>query len=455
MGLGKTIQIIAFLSGMFDAELIRSVLLILPATLLNNWAKEFAKWTPGLRVKAFHGTNKAEQNGYLERIQSRKGILLTTYQMFLNNWKQLSSFGGKERTKDELQKKKPEHPNHLPENQSEDVAPVMPSLPRKNEFIVWVFLAPVQEEIYRNFISLEHIKELLLSTRSPLAELTILKKLCDHPRLLSNQACSQLGLEASNYSEEEVGENEPSELPDMQRSIEHISDEMLIQESGKLSVLVALLERLQYEGHRTLVFSLSQKMLDIIERVLTHRGFKLMRIDGTVTQLAEREKRIGMFQKCADYSVFLLTTQVGGTGLALTAASRVVIFDPSWNPATDAQAVDRAYRIGQKENVIIYQLITCGTVEEKIYRKQVFKDSLIRQSTGDKKNPYRYFTMQELKELFILEDTRSSATQLQLQFLHATQRKTDTELDEHIAYLHTLDIFGISDHDLMYTGDST
>ncbi|KAG8144439.1 hypothetical protein E2320_012950 [Naja naja] len=563
MGLGKTIQIIAFLSGMFDAELIRSVLLILPATLLSNWAKEFAKWTPGLRVKVFHGTNKAERNRYLKRIQSRKGILLTTYQMLLNNWQQLSSFGGKEfvwdyiildeahkiktpsakttkslhaipsknrilltgtpvqnnlkelwtlfdfacqgsllgtmktfrmeyetpitrarakdatpgekalglkisenlmsiikpyflrRTKDELQqKKKLEHPNHLPENQSEGVAPVMPSLPRKNEFIVWVFLAPVQEEIYRNFISLEHIKELLLSTRSPLAELNILKKLCDHPRLLSNRACSQLGLEASNYSEEAVGENEPSELPDMKRSIEHVSDEMLIQESGKLSVLVGLLERLQYEGHRTLVFSLSRKMLDIIERVLTHRGFKLMRIDGTVTQLAEREKRIGMFQKGADYSVFLLTTQVGGTGLTLTAASRVVIFDPSWNPATDAQAADRAYRIGQKENVIIYRLISCATVEEKIYRRQVFKDSLIRQSTGDEKNPFRYFTMQELKELFILEDTRRSATQLQLQSLHATQRKTDTELDEHIAYLHMLDIFGISDHDLMYTRET-
>uniref|UniRef100_A0A8C6YGQ6 DNA excision repair protein ERCC-6-like n=1 Tax=Naja naja TaxID=35670 RepID=A0A8C6YGQ6_NAJNA len=489
MGLGKTIQIIAFLSGMFDAELIRSVLLILPATLLNNWAKEFAKWTPGLRVKVFHGSNKAERNRNLERIQSRKGILITTYQMLLNNWQQLSSFGGKEFVWDYIildeahkiktpsakttkslhaipsknrilltgtpvqnnlnelwalfdfacqgsllgtmktfrmeyetpitrarQKKKLEHPNHLPENQSEDVAPVMPSLPRKNEFIVWVFLAPVQEEIYRNFISLEHIKELLLSTRSPLAELNILKKLCDHPRLLSNRACSQLGLEASNYSEEAVGENEPSELPDMKRSIEHVSDEMLIQESGKLSVLVGLLERLQYEGHRTLVFSLSRKMLDIIERVLTHRGFKLMRIDGTVTQLAEREKRIGMFQK------------VGGTGLTLTAASRVVIFDPSWNPATDAQAADRAYRIGQKENVIIYRLISCATVEEKIYRRQVFKDSLIRQSTGDEKNPFRYFTMQELKELFILEDTRSSATQLQLQFLHATQRKTDTEL---------------------------
>ncbi|XP_058053055.1 DNA excision repair protein ERCC-6-like [Ahaetulla prasina] len=563
MGLGKTIQVIAFLSGMFDAELIRSVLLILPATLLNNWVKEFAKWTPGLRVKVFHGTNKTERNRSLERIQRRKGILLTTYQMLLNSWPQLSSFRGEEfvwdyiildeahkiktpsakttkslyaipsknrilltgtpvqnnlkelwalfdfacqgsllgtsktfrmeyenpitrarakdatpgekalglkisenlmsiikpyflrRTKDELQKKKKvELPNHLSENQRKDVVPTMPSLPRKNEFIVWAFLSPIQEEIYRNFISLDHIKELLLSTRSPLAELTVLKKLCDHPRLLSNRACSQLGLEASNYSEQEVGENEPSELPDMKRSIGHVSDEMLIQESGKLSFLVALLERLRDEGHRTLVFSLSRKMLDIIERVLTHRGFKLMRIDGTVTHLVEREKRIGMFQNNGDYSVFLLTTQVGGVGLTLTAASRVVIFDPSWNPATDAQAVDRAYRIGQKENVIIYRLITCGTVEEKIYRRQVFKDSLIRQSTGDKKNPYRYFTMQELKELFILEDTRSSATQLQLQSLHATQRKTDTELDEHIAYLHMLEIFGISDHDLMYTRET-
>ncbi|KAK9393462.1 DNA excision repair protein ERCC-6-like [Crotalus adamanteus] len=245
MGLGKTVQIIAFLSGMFDAELIRSVLLVLPTTLLNNWVKEFAKWTPGLRVKVFHGTSKAERNRYLERIQRRNGVLLTTYQMVLNNWQQLSSFDGKEfvwdyiildeahkiktpsakttksvhaipsknrilltgtpvqnnlkelwalfdfacqgsllgtiktfrmeyenpitkarekdatpgekalglkisenlmsiikpyflrRTKNELQKKKKtELPNHLPEDQSKGVAPAMPSLPRKNEFII-------------------------------------------------------------------------------------------------------------------------------------------------------------------------------------------------------------------------------------------------------------------------------------------------------------------------------
>ncbi|XP_050166743.1 DNA excision repair protein ERCC-6-like [Myiozetetes cayanensis] len=560
MGLGKTIQVIAFLSGMFDAELIQHVLLIMPTTLVSSWLAEFARWTPGLRVKEFHGTSKAERTRNLERIQRRNGIVITSYNMLINNWKQLSSCHEEEfvwdyiildeahkikcssnkttkcayaipaqhrvlltgtpvqnnlremwslfdfacqgsllgtaktfkmeyenpitrgREKDAtpgekalglkisenlmaiikpyfLRRTKEDIKNYsadkadapLPEDPSENRAPVMPSLTRKNDFVVWVYLAPVQEEIYRNFLCLDHVKEVLMTARSPLAELTVLKKLCDHPRLLSERACIQLGLE-----EQENFVQDPRSEADMlsgANKIDHLSDETMIQESGKMQFLVGLLERLREEGHRTLVFSQSRKMLDIIELVLSRRQFRILRIDGTVTHLTEREKRINAFQSNTNYSVFLLTTQVGGVGITLTAASRVVIFDPSWNPATDAQAVDRAYRIGQKENVVIYRLITCGTVEEKIYRRQVFKDSLIRQTTGDKKNPFRYFTKQELRELFTLEDTRTSVTQVQLQSLHATQRKSDTQLDEHIAYLHSLAMFGISDHDLIYTKD--
>ncbi len=81
----------------------------------------------------------------------------------------------------------------------------------------------------------------------------------------------------------------------------------------------------------------------------------------------------------------------------------------------------------------------------------MFKDSLIRQTTGDKKNPFRYFSKQELHELFKLEDTRSSTTQQQLQVMHAQNRRSDTSLDHHIARLHTMEMFGISDHDLMFT----
>ncbi|XP_063793111.1 DNA excision repair protein ERCC-6-like [Pseudophryne corroboree] len=546
MGLGKTIQVIGFLSGMFDAELVNFILLIMPTTLISNWVKEFEKWTPGMRVNEFHGTSKKERSRNLEKIQRKGGVLITTYQMLINNWQQLSTYNGREFTWDYIildeahkiktsstktakscsaipaknrilltgtpvqnnlhemwalfdfacqgtllgtsktfkmeyenpitrAREKDSTPGEkalglkISENlmkiiqpyflrrtkndvQSKKVAdqqtkesnidvPTMPSLTRKNDFIIWVYLSPIQEDVYRKFISLDQIKELLMTTRSPLAELNILKKLCDHPRLLSARACVQLGLEGDGTEENAL---------EAITKYDHLSDEALIEESGKLMLLIDLLHKLKDEGHRTLVFSQSRKMLDMIDRILNNRSFKVLRVDGTVS-LFDRQKRISTFQSNRSFSVLLLTTQVGGVGLTLTAADRVVIFDPSWNPATDAQAVDRAYRIGQQENVVIYRLITCGTVEEKIYRRQIFKDSLIRQTTGDKKNPFRYFSKQELKELFSLEDTRTSSTQIQLQNMHSSQRKTDTNLDEHIAYLHTLEIFGISDHDLIYT----
>ncbi|XP_073321471.1 DNA excision repair protein ERCC-6-like [Pagrus major] len=567
MGLGKTIQVISFLSGMYDNELVKHTLLVMPTSLITNWTKEFAKWTPGMRVKEFHGTSKGERTRNLEKVQRRGGVIITTYTMLMNNWQQLSSYHGKEftwdfmildeahkikttttktaksataipsknrvlltgtpvqnnlkemwalfdfacqgtllgtaktfkteyenpitrarekdatpgekalgsrmsenlmaiikpyflrRTKAEVQKKKMNGAHQCKEEDTDkkdsqvpdhpkDSGAVMPTLTRKNDLIVWTYLSSVQEDIYRQFISLDHIKELLMTTRSPLAELNILKKLCDHPRLLSAAAIAKLGLEESTAESQQSDDTETDA-----HSNANIPDNTLISESGKLVFLFALLERLRQEGHRTLVFAHYRKVLDIIERILGNRGFKVMRLDGTITQIAERERRISQFQTDESYSVFLLTTQVGGVGITLTAANRVVIYDPSWNPATDAQAVDRAYRIGQTENVVIYRLITCGTVEEKIYRRQVFKDSLIRQNTGDKKNPFRYFSKQELKELFTLEDTRSSSTQMQLQALHSRHRRTDPELDEHIAHLHAMEMFGITDHDLMFSLD--
>uniref|UniRef100_A0A8C6TB48 Excision repair cross-complementation group 6-like n=1 Tax=Neogobius melanostomus TaxID=47308 RepID=A0A8C6TB48_9GOBI len=555
MGLGKTIQVISFLSGMYDAEHVKSTVLVVPTSLITNWTKEFAKWTPGMRVKEYHGPSKSERTRNLEKVQRRGGVLVTTYNMLLNNWQTLASHRGAEftwdymildeahkikssatktaksataipsknrllltgtpvqnnlremwalfdfacqgtllgtaktfkteyenpitrarekdatpgekalgsrmsenlmaiicphflrRTKAEVQHAKPsvslrENGNQSKNSEDETSGAKMPKLTRKNDLIVWTYLSAVQEDVYRQFLSLDQIKELLMTTKSPLAQLTILKKLCDHPRLLSAVAMSKLGLDESEAADSEG---------DSGHDIANVPDDTLISESGKMVFLFALLERLREEGHRTLVFAHYRKVLDIIEKILNNRGYRVLRMDGTITHTAERERRITLFQKDRSYTVFLLTTQVGGVGITLTAASRVVIYDPSWNPATDAQAVDRAYRIGQKENVVVYRLITCGTVEEKIYRRQVFKDSLIRQNTGDKKDPFRYFSKQELRELFTLEETKSSSTQLQLQTMHSRQRRTDAELDEHIAHLHAMEMFGISDHDLMFS----
>ncbi|XP_062566324.1 DNA excision repair protein ERCC-6-like [Saccostrea cucullata] len=326
----------------------------------------------------------------------------------------------------------------------------MPSMTRKNDLILWLFLTPDQQRIYSDFLSLDSVKELLMTKKSPLVALTVLKKICDHPRLLSRRACAQLGLDGEHALDDSALESEEGHQC-AANQIKNMPDNVLIQESGKLIIIMDLLDQMKREGHRCLVFSQSRKMLDIIQQLISNRGHKVMRLDGTITQLSERDRRIATFQEDMSYSVFLLTTQVGGVGLTLTAADRVIIYDPSWNPATDAQAVDRVFRIGQDKNVVIYRLITCGTVEEKIYRRQIFKDSITRQTTGNSKNPYRYFTKQELRELFTLDNPRISKTQQQLEEMHSHQRNTDSSLDAHIAFLYSLEIFGISDHDLMFT----
>lgn len=133
------------------------------------------------------------------------------------------------------------------------------------------------------------------------------------------------------------------------------------------------MENFHEEGKRVLIFSMSKKMLNLIESIIQQgyfgKGkFKHIRIDGD-TEIQSREQMCIDFNK--DPSIFcaLLTTKVGGFGLNLTGADRAIILDPDWNPANDNQAVDRVFRIGQKKDVIVYRLVTMGTIEEKIYRR--------------------------------------------------------------------------------------
>ncbi|KAM1200979.1 hypothetical protein ACFX2I_017177 [Malus domestica] len=120
--------------------------------------------------------------------------------------------------------------------------------------------------------------------------------------------------------------------------------------------------------------------------------------------------------------IFLLTSQVGGLGLTLTRADRVIVVDPAWNPSTDNQSVDRAYRIRQNKDVIVYRLMTCGTVEEKIYRKQIYKGGLFKTATEHKEQKNRFGTL-DLRELFSLpkEGFDVSLTQQQLYEEHDRQ----------------------------------
>jgi len=157
-------------------------------------------------------------------------------------------------------------------------------------------------------------------------------------------------------------------------------DPTRIDEPGaKLEVLLEQLEEVIDEGHKVLVFSQFTSFLAILRRQLDARGTVYEYLDGKTT---DRQARVVRFQEDQDCKLFLVSLKAGGQGLNLTAADYIYILDPWWNPAVEAQAVDRAHRIGQTRRVFAYRLIARDTVEEKILalqdRKRELADSIVR-----------------------------------------------------------------------------
>uniref|UniRef100_A0A1J3DHY9 Protein CHROMATIN REMODELING 24 n=1 Tax=Noccaea caerulescens TaxID=107243 RepID=A0A1J3DHY9_NOCCA len=323
-------------------------------------------------------------------------------------------------------------------------------LSKKDEIVVWLRLTACQRQLYEAFLN----SEIVLSAfdGSPLAALTILKKICDHPLLLTKRAAEDVleGME-STLTQEEAGVAE--------RLAMHIADNVDTDDfqtkndsiSCKLSFIMSLLENLIPEGHRVLIFSQTRKMLNLIQDSLTSNGYSFLRIDGT-TKAPDRLKTVEEFQSGHVAPIFLLTSQVGGLGLTLTKADRVIVVDPAWNPSTDNQSVDRAYRIGQTKDVIVYRLMTSATVEEKIYRKQVYKGGLFKTAT-EHKEQIRYFSQQDLRELLSLPKGGFdvSPTQQQLYEEHYNQIRLDETLESHVKFLETLGIAGVSHHSLLFS----
>jgi SNF2 family DNA or RNA helicase len=152
-----------------------------------------------------------------------------------------------------------------------------------------------------------------------------------------------------------------------------VSDE----DSAKLVATLELIEELHAEGHKVLLFSQFVRMLEILRQRLVEREIPHHWLTGATQNRAEV---VRAFQEDQAASVFLLSLKAGGSGLNLTAASYVILYDPWWNPAVEAQAIDRAHRIGQTQPVMAYRMITRGTIEEKILtlqqKKQMMADHL-------------------------------------------------------------------------------
>jgi SNF2 family DNA or RNA helicase len=152
------------------------------------------------------------------------------------------------------------------------------------------------------------------------------------------------------------------------------------------------------ENHKILVFSQFVKSLEIIKEHCEKNNYKYSYIDGSTK---ERKKQIDEFQNQDDINVFLLSLKAGGVGINLTAADYVIIFDPWWNPAVEAQAIDRSHRIGQTKKVIAYKLIVKDTVEEKILKLQEKKKKLVSEIVTEESSFFKALKKEDVLDLFL------------------------------------------------------
>ena len=269
---------------------------------------------------------------------------------------------------------------------------VAADLPKKSEQVLFCQLTKLQREAYELFLSSRDFDAIMGGKRQVLYGVDILRKICNHPDLQDHKHLS------------------------VKPSYDYGSP----AKSGKMKVVGGLLEWWKETGHKTLLFAQHRIMLDILEKYIrSMSGMKYRRMDGN-TPIQHRQSMVDEFNTDPNLHVFLLTTKVGGLGINLTGADRVIIFDPDWNPSTDQQARERAWRLGQKREVEIYRLMTAGTIEEKIYHRQIFKQFLTNKILKDPKQR-QTFHLSDLHDLFSL-GTDDAPTQTSTMFQNAQVR---------------------------------
>ena len=168
------------------------------------------------------------------------------------------------------------------------------------------------------------------------------------------------------------------------------------EESAKVDVLLERLGEIAEEGHKALVFSQFTSLLSIVKDRLQIARIPYEYLDG---RTRNREERVARFQEDPRVPVFLISLKAGGTGLNLTAASYVFLLDPWWNPATEAQAIDRAHRMGQERPVLACRLVAHGTVEERILELQERKRGLAEAVIRSDDTGIRSLTRDDLEQL--------------------------------------------------------
>jgi superfamily II DNA or RNA helicase len=430
MGLGKTVQTLCLLQSLKEQGETLPTLLVMPTSLLYNWEMEAKKFTPQLRVLVYSGPQREKLQAQIGKVdlflcsfgmvrsdidwfekQSFSYVILDESQAIKNPlanitkavqklnakfrlvmtgtplenstmdlWSQMNFvntglLGTQRYFKDSFQipiekkadgdQKKRLYFLIKPYLLRREKRQVAADLPEKMESITYCAMSEEQERLYdktKSFyrdILLKQIKDegLQKSRFSVLQGLTKLRQLANHPALC---------------------------------------EEGFTGESGKMEAVLEKLETVLEQHHKVLIFSQFVQHLGLIRRALDERGIAYAYLDGSTS---DRMGQVESFQKDDGQSVFLISLKAGGVGLNLTAADYVFLLDPWWNPAAEAQAIDRAHRIGQKKKVFTYKFISKETVEEKILSLQQRKLDLANDLVTSDESILRALSEDEVLDL--------------------------------------------------------
>jgi superfamily II DNA or RNA helicase len=407
MGLGKTVQILALLLHQRRAGR-GQALVVAPTSVCENWRREIERFAPSLRARPYLGAGREREIVDL----SPDDVVLTSYPILQQDAEVLQSLRFGTAVLDEAQLIKNAESlrakaalglnarmrvaatgtpveNHLGDLYSV-FRFVMPSLVGSWAKFAERFGGDVQADATRTralrrliqpFV-LRRTKAQVLDDLPPLTEIQRTVTLSG-PELQLYEAVRRTAVAKLN----EVGESAVgrvqvlAEITRLRRICCHprLADPSTDAGSSKLACFVELMEELTQGRHRALVFSQFVDMLALVRELCVQRGVAYQYLDGS-TPAKQRTAAVDAFQ-AGDGDVFLISLRAGGFGLNLTAADYVIHLDPWWNPAVEAQASDRAHRLGQIRPVTVYRLVTAGTVEERIVelhrRKRDLADSLL------------------------------------------------------------------------------
>ncbi len=407
MGLGKTVQTLALLQSQKESEASGATLLVMPTSLVYNWEMEAKKFTPKLKTFTYTGTNR-EKNP--EKF-AKYDIIITSYGIVRLDIDLLKKYRFNYVILDESQAIKNPTSNIAKavrelnsrnrliltgtplENSTMDLWSQMnfinPGLLGTQSFFKNEFLNPIEKQgdqakteklysIIKPFILRRHKSQ--VATELPEKTENI-----QYSAMLPDQEAEYEKVK-SHYRNEILGNIEKKGLNKSQiillqgltklRQIANhpkMVDDGYEGTSGKLWDVAFMLDNAITEGHKILVFSQFVKHLTIISDHLKTMNIDYAYLDGSTKN---RQQQVERFQNDKDLKVFLISLKAGGLGLNLTKADYVFILDPWWNPAAEAQAIDRAHRIGQVNKVFTYKFITKNTVEEKILALQQHKRKL-------------------------------------------------------------------------------